>query len=360
VEPLESRDLLTSYLVHDLGAGSTATGLSSRGWISGYGPGGEGFIWTRGSFAWVPDFKPNAINDHGVVLGDEKTWQIGDPNSKYTDLNNGHDINNQNVVVGNYVTGGTGGPPAWAADGVAHVIPVNADGMATGINDSGLIVGYYYTNVPGVRGFLYDGKTVEEVVGMDGPVTYVVGMSNSGYIVGYGNKGQICDNGDCYYHGFLAGANGGLIADYGQKTNAVAVNDYGDVIGTDAAGWWIAFGTGTDRKYLNASVPAGWTIENAVGINDKGFIAANATGPDGKPHGVLLLPQSDMPAPPPRSPELPAPVDAARVDTVAARPAERPAGLDAGARPLVQTVPARRLARPASEPISEEMFSCHL
>jgi probable HAF family extracellular repeat protein len=77
--------------------------------------------------------------------------------------------------------------------------PLGVDGtFATGINDKGQIVGYYFDNRHNEHGFLYSGGVYTTIDDPLGSGTYATGINDEGQIVGY----YIVGNG--VEHGFLA------------------------------------------------------------------------------------------------------------------------------------------------------------
>jgi predicted chitinase len=169
---------------------------------------------------------------------------------------------------------------------------VDAPGFTTtnyGINDSGQIVGEYATPSSDpegpssiVHGFLNDRGAY---MPLDDPeadnVTVATGINNSGQIVGY----YYDDSGD--QHGFLKGSGGYSTLDAGGvDTRAYGINDSGKIVG------WFDNGSSTQGfveqggKYTTLDVlGAGGALP--YGINDKGQIVGEDDA-SGRAQGFLL------------------------------------------------------------------------
>jgi probable HAF family extracellular repeat protein len=103
---------------------------------------------------------------------------------------------------------------------------------ATGLNDSGQIVGYYYSsnalNPTEVHGFLKDGQTYTPVDFPGATITYAYGINNAGQIVGYYYTS------DSYVHGFLKDGQTYTSIDFPspyKDTYAYGINDSGQIVG---------------------------------------------------------------------------------------------------------------------------------
>jgi len=169
------------------------------------------------------DTIPFAINDSGEIVGD-----CQNDNGSY-------------VATGFLLSGG-----------VYSIItaPGSEFTWVGGINDAGVIVGYYQPqNNPGYQGFV-DNAGSFTTINYPGYVgnTYLSGINNSGLIVGgYGTPVTI---GSTYYEwpqGFLysAGTFSTIDAPFGdvEVTNPLAINNKGEVVGgyVDSAGMTYGF-----------------------------------------------------------------------------------------------------------------------
>jgi probable HAF family extracellular repeat protein len=188
---------------------------------------------------------------------------------------------------------------------------------AMGINDSGQVVGYSYSDpcVQGDVAFLYDESATPKMQGLvSGEAT---GINGSGQVVGYSDQSidGICVNFDCW-HAFLYDASAtpkmqdlGTLrgSDYPRGifgSAATGINDSGKVVGYSGTsdGSYHAFlkESGQPMIDLNTLIPAdsGWTIRSAEAINTDGKIAATGTKDGVGRHALLLTPTTSAIAPP--------------------------------------------------------------
>ena len=192
-----------------------AAGINNNGQIVGHygglGSYDDGFLWTGGNYSTLthPGSEhtiPLSINDAGLIVG--MYWS--DPASGF----------------GGFLYNGTTytdivDPSAWPSSTAA-----------TGINNAGQIVGYYYGKGfdPGTHGFLYSGGTYTE---LNDPLavkgTFAQGINALGQIVGY----YVDVNGNA--HGFLYSNGQYTTLDDPSPNNrgtfAQGINTWGDIVG---------------------------------------------------------------------------------------------------------------------------------
>jgi probable HAF family extracellular repeat protein len=180
------------------GPQSEARGINKLGeivgtWfgVSDAGPGGHGFVYSGGTYTTLDD--PNATNIFGAGFF---TFATG--------------INDSGQIVGSYDSRGRGFPNhgfLYSGGTYTTIDDPAAPGLtnAWGINDAGQIVGDYQDNTGVVHGFLYSGGTFTNIddplaVASDfsGQTTVAQGIDAAGDIVGY----YIDSSGAT--HGFLA------------------------------------------------------------------------------------------------------------------------------------------------------------
>jgi len=173
-------------------------------------------------------------------------------------------------------------------------------GTAYAINDSNQIVGASLTASEVEHAFLYaNGKMTDLGLPKGAIATGATAINSKGTIVGTiypggGSDAALYSNGQWTNLGNFTGAVG---------SSATGINTNGQIVGTAQfpniyhpfrAGKHVAFivmsGTLID---LNTLIPpgSGFTITDAVGINDSGQIATDAKNSSGLKHAVLLSPK---------------------------------------------------------------------
>ena len=151
--------------------------------------------------------KANAVNNNGVIVGSCGGHAVmWDANHTLTDLGvfggstaEAIDINDNGDIVGNaqgssktifkhnFTTG--------TADMSAYTLDLGASPTATGINNSGQIVGYFGTSDPKCgpfHAFVIDPTTGFSDVGTDGTVTHGAAINDNGQVTGDSNP-YYCD-----------------------------------------------------------------------------------------------------------------------------------------------------------------------
>jgi len=304
-----------SYSITDLGRG-IPYGINNAGEVVALGTGifvGEPrgpYVYSEGSYTFlgVPG-RALCINENGAVAGFYETTNGVEHAFLYKD----------GVLID---LGDLGGG-------------INLRGLA--INASDQVVGYSYSLGPDTqRGFLWDGGTMSDVGDLGGQFSHASGINNRGQIVGGATTS------DGVGHAYLLSR--GVMTDIGTLggagSGATAINDRGDVVGisdtTDGGhdaflytkGVMIDLGTlgssyssafsinncgqivgGSDvtdgfftrhgfiyadgkMTDLNTLVTSSWTLQEAVGINDNGWIVCSAFV-FGSRHVFLLKPLAE-------------------------------------------------------------------
>ena len=243
---------------------------------------------------------PQGMNDLGEVVGyydftsgldhaflySDGTWtslDYPDPTHTYTRAT---DLNDSGQIVGYYFTG----PDYLYTDIYAFVYESGAwtslqypDALYTwaqGINEAGQIVGYYQEVAGGRHGFLYDMGT-EAFMPLDYPGatwTYATGITDSGTIVGVYQTGS-------GWHGFIYDGATWTSVDYDgagtTDTWAAAINGPGRIVGYYSVG-------GAWHGFLNCPSPSNPGQSDADG---DGLSAACDNCPD---HHNPLQTDSDI------------------------------------------------------------------
>jgi probable HAF family extracellular repeat protein len=335
---LSSSELYTtdapSYLVKDLGTlggtNSLAYGINNSGWVTGYAD-MTGSTWTS-MHAFLYDgttmrdlgtlggsnSKANGINDSGWVVG--YAYIVGDTTSHaflydgttMRDLNSlttlptgailssAVGINDAGQIAGEmYMGNGDSHAYLYSGGTVTDLGTLGGSySEATGINNSGWVVGNSYTASYDLNHvFLYDGTTMRdlgapyiEAGGFPG-VSVAYGMNDIGQIVGF-----------AYFPGMIRDPflySGGVWTDLGnlggRRGWANGINSSGQVVGMspDVSGdQRLAFlysgGVMYDLNNLISS-SSGLVLTDAFGINDAGQIVGWGTI-NGALHAYLLTP----------------------------------------------------------------------
>ncbi|MEI6270512.1 MAG: hypothetical protein WCP01_16675 [Methylococcaceae bacterium] len=213
---LDSLNTNVGHIIpRDINNSGQITGNYSNGNPSPYG-----FIYNQGTYSFI-DVPPNGlitgINDSGQLTG----WfqNNADAHGYIFDLNTNtystldflggipSGINNSKQVVGNFgeYDSITNSFTTISHPNASTTTFGNGGTFATGINDRGLVTGFYSYNGQAGHSFIYDGKTyttfddpssIAQSVYSGG--TYAQGINNIGQVVGYylDSTGQS--------HGFLA------------------------------------------------------------------------------------------------------------------------------------------------------------
>ncbi|MBV8818709.1 MAG: DUF3466 family protein [Acidobacteriaceae bacterium] len=299
-----------------IGMGMLCAGLLQAGSISVIDLGGFGGTTASGY----------AINSAGVVTGWAQT-AAGATNgfvlhgSGLTDLNGaadesfGYGVNSSGAVVGTRYENGQAHATLWSGgsavelslgfatgindsgevvggNGQAFVVsggvlrslgtlPGGKWSSAYGVNDSGDVVGYGDVAGGSFRGFVYLPQTGTVLLGtLGGNNSYAMAINDAGEIVGH----AMLANGN--EHAFEATA-GGPLVDLGtlggSSSYAYGINNLGAVVGysftgANAAQHAFLYYNGKMMD-LNSIIPAnsGWVLNQAYGINDAGDIVGSGT-----------------------------------------------------------------------------------
>jgi probable HAF family extracellular repeat protein len=145
---------------------------------------------------------------------------------------------------------------------------------ATALNDNGQVVGDVsssLTEPSWVHAFLYSGGQTQDLGTLGGTYSYALGINSLGVVVGSS------------YH-----------AGYGPN---LSYDEESDPFNANARAFVYIAGHMYDLNTLLAANPVGWTLIEAVGINDFGQIAVTGLAPDGETiHALVLTPKVQGPA----------------------------------------------------------------
>ena len=254
-----------------------------------------------------------AINLSGEVAGYSKTSTgnyeaFVDQNGKMTGLGSlvpgasseAFAINDSGVVAGWSGAAGAGYQHAFLFSGgkMTDLGLLPGEGgiytAASGINNSGHVVGSGDNAASDERAFLYSNGKMTDLGTLGGPQAAAYAINNAEQIVGWSQTSSDAT------HAFLD--SGGKMTDLGAyniDTVAEAINDSGVIVGqsygVDSTGSPFNHAfiyTGGHFQDLNSLIPAGsgFELTDATAINHSGQIVANAYTANGQRHTLLLNP----------------------------------------------------------------------
>ncbi len=312
------------------GASSSPNGINNNGQVCGsaYTTNGEqhAFLYTNGTMIDLGTLggsfaSGSAINNSGQVAGESYTpgnssssthaflytsgalQDLGTLGGSYSEADA---MNDSGWVVGASYTAGNALNPFLYTNGVMYDLgTLGGDwGAASGVNNKGQVSGVAYTANVEEHAFLYTSGAMLDLGTLGGSVSYANGINNNGQVTG----GSYTASGATHAFLYTSGAMQDLGTLGGDTSFAEGINDNGQVVG------WSDTSDGTQDAFLyingvmidlNNLLPAnsGWTLENAVAINDLGQIVGQgynaATGQDDafllniySPLSVTAQPQS--------------------------------------------------------------------
>ena len=285
------------------------TPLNNRGQVVGFGASGagtvEGFVFSKGlSTDLGSSLIPIAINNAGQITGTSEAsashlaflysngnlttlGTLGSYSEPHNDIpinySFAHGINARGQVIGRSSSSEEGEAPFLYDNGMT-ALHLGRSAIAHGINDAGTITGEFFA-VPGVfHAFLYRDGTVSDLGTLGGTQSFGAAINNANQVTGTADT----PNGgprDAFL--YAQGAMKDLGSLYGSGSAGAAINNAGQVVGfshgsssgasapTTATLW-----SGTKIIDLNAALaqplPNSASLIQAIGINDSGWIVANA------------------------------------------------------------------------------------
>ncbi len=267
----------------------------------------------------------NGISNNGTVVGfttpDNMTFNnfTGNPlaslnantlniNGSTTAMANG--INSAGVVVG---TDGNNNAFALGGSSLVTFIPDGGvSAIAFGINDKGMIAGQYTTNADTTPGFVLNGLTITTINAPSGPdVVNAQGINNNGLVVGFYvgqdgndhgfrfNLGSAVNNlgtGVALADPVIPSVNGEPGATFvfsqilGINDKGIAVGYYGDSTGSQHGFLYnVSTGLYTFLDDPNEQFDNGVEVTQITGINNSGELTGFYTDANGVAHGFVAM-----------------------------------------------------------------------
>jgi len=314
------------YRVIDLGSlesttsWSIGTAINNHGQVTGMSWFGasdvHAFLYSDGVMTDLgtlggADSRGYGINDAGVVVGSAEiaTGQMravsysGGSMQNLGILRSATDsyatgINNSGQVVGYCVDNDNPMPTGrgifvYSNGTMTHLYTeLMRDGAAFAINDSAQIVGTTHRDSGG-HAFLYGDDAAIDLGTLGGPESQANAISNHGDVGGTSDMAWVAEHGFIYH--------GGVMSDVGTLpghtySSINSLNDWGQAVGHSSAGTsatsrpiLYAGGTMVDLNQLLHG-GSGWVLKGASDINDAGWITGYGTNPQGKSHAFILKP----------------------------------------------------------------------
>ena len=291
----------TRYTVHDLGSigGSTAPGaVSPTGVAVGYSytaPGSNFFHLFRNSGGGIEDLGTAGgygadawgINSAGQIVGGSVPLGGGHfraylyQNGVWTDIGVGsgyrstaYGINEAGHVVGSYLNfNGTTTGFIYKNSTMTDLPTLGgSSGQARAINDSGVITGWATTEGGVTHAYINNNGVMTDLGTLGGSSSFGFDINNSGEVAGYSLNASGSSRAFVYSGGVMH--NLGTFG--GARSESNAINNLGQTVGwTTTSNSTVAFiAYGTTVYDLNTLIPAnsGWSLVEAVDINDRGEI----------------------------------------------------------------------------------------
>ena len=268
----------------DNGGGTTVNGINNLGQIVGFSSNANATVLTNfvrntnGSFTTPnidndPLANANGINSSDVIVGTTNGLGFSLHNGILSFLPiqspavTGFGINDNNTIVGQYVNAATDTTPGFVyASGQLTTLNPVANAAVTnaqGVNNEGIVTGFFSTDGQHQHGFLFNTNTQQYTLIAD-PIqpnlflTQFLGINDNGLAVGYWQDNAGSQHGFIYdvktgVYSFLddpkAGINNGL-----EITQITGINDSNEI-----AGFYVD-GNGVQRGFFATTTPEPATI----------------------------------------------------------------------------------------------------
>jgi probable HAF family extracellular repeat protein len=267
-----------TMLDHPGAINTNAVGINASGQIVGIYNNGpfHGFLYSAGTYTPLDDLFPQGINAPGQIVG-----YFGDANGRHGFLYNG----------GNLTTLDVNDPSARAGSTIAN-----------GINASGQIVGWYLDSGGTSHGFLYSGGTYTTLTDpfavsgdSDHPNgTVASGINDAGQVVGYYYSDRFTLHGFLYSGGIYTTIDHPAATPHSSGTAVTGINNLGQIVGGSPTGGFVA------TPGPNPPAPAGTSADmilrhgsdglyETYDIGNNAILAAYSLGQVGTDWGFVTL-----------------------------------------------------------------------
>jgi probable HAF family extracellular repeat protein len=314
------------------GAESQARAINENGQITGISSGSSGsygFIWSQNEIASLGSLLGMSrgtssgwdINEQGQIVGSSSSSN-GDRAFRWSQsngmtslnplpgnpLSTAYGINNTGQVVGySLASNGDARAVLWSGNQVMNlgVLPGKTDSYAESINDLGHVVGYSDTNFTGRIAFLWTPRSGMVSLGTlpGGNMSYAWNINNNSLISGTSNASVQEGGRTVIRNRAFISTNGSGLIDLGVlpgffESFSYGSNDKDQVVGNSGSRAFIwEKGIGMTNLNTLISPSLGWTLTEALDINNKGQIVGYGKNASGNIHGFLLTPVPAIPTP---------------------------------------------------------------
>jgi|ERR1022692_44828 probable HAF family extracellular repeat protein len=286
------------------------TPINDAGQIIGFGtnPGGTvaGFVYNKGKLTYLgTSLVPTSINNVGQIAGTNesagshmavifssgKLSSLGtlgsylEPhNSTPINYSFASGINSSGQVIGRSSSPSEGESPFLYRTGTMTPLSIGSSAVANGINNAGRVTGAFFAVSGTFHAFVYSDGSLSDLGTLGGTQSFASSINTAGQVTGTADTAAGGPRDAFLYANGTMKDLGSL---NGTGSTGYAINNAGQVVGlsrssageastqTTATLW-----TGTNVINLNTALaqplPANVSLIQAIGINDNGWIVANA------------------------------------------------------------------------------------
>jgi probable HAF family extracellular repeat protein len=288
------------YTLTNLGQGA-ADGINDNGQVVGVS-GADAFIYSSGTMTYFRiggSTRAWAINSAGVVAGTYPVNEnlnsgfIRQPNGSLSSipLADAYAINDAGTVAGDHVDGSVLDAATYSGGTVTDLGTLGGNySVAWGISSTGLVVGQARDSAGNDHAVYWANGVITTL--SSNPDTVAWAVNSSGKIVGT-DLYKIIDGGGIYHavdwqNGSRTDLTPGEVP---ADAAAEAVNSVGTIVGYD--GFATIWQNGVEQNLNNLIAPgAGFTLYDALGINDSGQIVGDGMSASDVEYAYLLTPIS--------------------------------------------------------------------